>query len=247
LAEKLAQEPENAALAADLLSADQSAGRTREAIPHLAKASATNPKDTPLSLRVAALQAWFRQEKGLAATRQRIQSFAKDTKEAMTAARAAEACSIMPCTDNVALEAALALARAAMKLGKVGEFGEWNQLALGMAEYRSGNDAAADPAPRAAAQAGPNNPHITGTSAFYRAMSLFRQGKKAEARKLAISAAAKMKPLPVDEENPRASVTPPPCGGDTQEYLIMWLAYKEAKAMIEFDAHLAAPAHPKAK
>ncbi len=34
-----------------------------------------------------------------------------------------------------------------------------------------------------------------GTSAFFRAMSLFRQGKKDEARKLAIAAAAKMKPL----------------------------------------------------
>ena len=59
---------------------------------------------------------------------------------------------------------------------------EWNLLALGMAEYRSGNDAAADQALLAAAEAGPNNPHVTGTSPFYRAMSLFRQGKPDEAR-----------------------------------------------------------------
>jgi WD40 repeat protein len=210
-----------------------STGRTREAVPYLATASAANPNDTLLSLKVAALQAWFGQEKELAATLQRIRTFAKDTKEAMTAERAAKACSILPCTDKGELEAALALGRAGMKLGKGGE---WNLLALGMAQYRSGNDAAADEALLAAAQAGPNNPHVTGTAAFYRAMSLFRQGEKDKARKLAVSAAAQMKPLPTDEQNPLANVTAPAGGGDIQEYLIMWLAYKEAKALLKFDA-----------
>jgi hypothetical protein len=65
-----------------------------------------------------------------------------------------------------------------------------------------------------------------GTSAFYRAMSLFRQGQKDEARKLAIAATAKMKPLPKDNENPLADDATP-------DDLILWLAYKEAKAMIE--------------
>ena len=98
-----------------------------------------------------------------------------------------------------------------------------------MAEYRSGNYAAADEALLAAAKAGPNNRCVTGTSAFYRAMSLFRQGKQDEARKLAIAAAAKMKPLPKDEQNPLA-------GDANHDDLILWLAYKEAKAMIKFDA-----------
>jgi hypothetical protein len=99
-----------------------------------------------------------------------------------------------------------------------------------MAEYRSGNDAAADEALIAAAKAGPNNPHSTGMAAFYRAMSLFRQGKKDEARKLAIGAAAQMKPLPKDEQNPL------PNNAFPWDDLILWLAYKEAKAMIQFDA-----------
>src|SRR5262249_50296414 len=149
--------------------------------------------------------------------------------------RAAKACSILPSTDKVELEAALALGRSGVKLGKVGELGEWNLLALGMAEYRGGDDAAALEALLAAAQAGPNNPHITGTAGFYRAMSLFRQGKKDEARRLVISAAAKMKPLPADEQNPLANVTPPPGGGDTQEYLILWLAYKEARTLLKIE------------
>jgi len=223
------------------------AGHTREAVPFLAKASAVNPKDTILSLKVAALQAWFGQEKELAHTRQRILAFAKDSNEPITAERAAKACSIVSYTDKRELEEALRLGRAAMKLGKVGELGGWNELALGMAEYRSGNDSAAEKALLAAARADPNNPHIGGTSAFYRAMVLFRQGKKDEARKLAISAAVRMKPLPTDVQNPLSNVTPPPGGGDTVEFLILWLAYKEANAMIKFDAAVASPVQPKAK
>jgi tetratricopeptide (TPR) repeat protein len=222
-------QPTDVALLTKLEMAYQSAGRTRDAVPHLATASAANPKDTLLSLKVAALQAWFGQEKELAATRQRILAFARDTKEAMTAERAAKACSILPYTDKAELEAALAMGHMAMNLGKVGDFGEWNHLAIGMAEYRSGNNAAADKSLLAAAQAAvPNYPTITGTAAFYRAMSLFRQGKKEEARRLVISTSAKMKPPPTDEQNPLANV-------DSQEYLIMWLAYKEARTLLKIE------------
>jgi hypothetical protein len=56
-----------------------------------------------------------------------------------------------------------------------------------MAEYRSGHYAAALEALDAAASAGPNNPQVTGMAAFYRAMSLFRQGKAEEARQLALT------------------------------------------------------------
>ncbi len=221
-----------------LATAYQSAGRTREAVAYMARASADNPKDTAISMEVAALQAWFGQEKELAATRQRIQAFATDTKEKETAERAAKAFSILPCTDKAELEAALVLARSAMKLGNGPE---WRcLLALGMAEYRSGNDVAADRALLAAAKANPNDPEVTGVSSFFRAMSLFRQGKKDEARKVAIAAAAKMKPLPADEQNPLAESAG---HGD----LIVWLAFKEAKAMIRFNAAPAPPETPHGK
>lgn len=64
-------------------------------------------------------------------------------------------------------------------------------------------------------------------------MALFRQGKSDLARKLATEAAAKMRPLPDDEQKPLA-------GGADHDHLIMWLAYREAKAMIQFDATRAA-------
>ena len=89
-------------------------------------------------------------------------------------------------------------------------------------------------------RAGSNNPIVTGISAFYRAMSLFRQGSRDEARKLAIAAAAKMKPLPKDEQNPLAD-------GAYYDDLILWLAHKEAKDLIKFDAAPTNPATPDGK
>jgi hypothetical protein len=58
---------------------------------------------------------------------------------------------------------------------------------------------------------------------------LFRQGKEDEARKLATEAAAKMNPLPKDEKNPLV-------GCASSDDLTLWLAYKEAKSLIQFDA-----------
>jgi hypothetical protein len=59
----------DAAVLTKLATTYQSAGRTREAIPVLAKVSATVPTDTLLALKVAALQAWFGQEEELADAR----------------------------------------------------------------------------------------------------------------------------------------------------------------------------------
>jgi RNA polymerase sigma factor (TIGR02999 family) len=204
----------------------ENSGRTDEAVACYLKASELEPKDTVLSLKVAALLAWFGRDRDFAATRQRILAFAKGTKDAGPANEGAKACSIRPSADKAELDAALALGRAAVKANSGGN---WNLVALGMAEYRSGNYAAADAALLAAAKAAPGHAQATGIAGFYRAMSLFRQGKADETRKLAAETAAKMKPLPADEKNPLA-------GGAHYDDLIWWLAYREAKALIGFDA-----------
>jgi hypothetical protein len=160
----------------------------------------------------------------------------KDTNQRLVAETAAKACRILPATDKADLEAALSLGRTAVQLQRSG----FTLLARGMAEYRSTNDAAAQEALLAAANANPSDPQVTGMAAFYRAMSLCRQGKHDEARKLALAAASKMKPLPKDEQNPLANIV----GADG---LIMWLAYKEAKAVIQFDATAAPRAQPHTK
>jgi WD40 repeat protein/serine/threonine protein kinase len=205
------------------------AGRTQDALPHLVSVSTANPEDTILSMKVAALQAWFGQDKEYAETCASAIEFAKSTSVPATAERAAKICCLRPAPDSSRRDSALALARQAVKLGKADPFLPWFQMTLAMAEYRGGDDASTRQALRAAAEAGKNDPYLTNLAAFYRAMSLSQQGKADEARKLLLAAAAKMKPLPKDDRNPLA-------GDAGHDDLILWLAYKEAKALIELDA-----------
>ncbi len=237
---RLTDQRADVAFLTKLATACQSGGRTREAVPYLAKTSAADPSDTLLFVRVAALQAWFGQEKELADTCRRGLQLAENTTVPETADRVAKACCLLPSTEKARLEAVLALARQAVRLGKDSLYLPWFQMALGMAEFRSGHFEEADAALIAAAKGVTDNPYVTGTSAFYRAMSLFRQGQEDGARKLATAAAATIKPLPKDANNPLA-------GDASFDDLIMWLAYKEAKAMIPFDATRAAPAQPRTK
>jgi tetratricopeptide (TPR) repeat protein len=224
----ITDQPADGNLLTKLFTIYQSAGRTREGIPYLAMTSAAKPDDTMLLLKVAALQAWFGQDKEHAVTARRGLELAKNSAALEVAERVAKACCFLRSSDQAQIGAALALAHKAVDLGGNNLFLPYFKMALGMAEYRSGHLAEAEAAFLDAAERGQNSPHVTGTSAFYRALCLFRQGKKAEAGKLAIEAAAKMKPLPKDEKNPLA-------GNANYDDLIMWLAYKEAKAMIKFD------------
>jgi hypothetical protein len=211
------------------------AGRTQEALVHLAAASALDPKDTMLALDVASLQAWFGQDAELAVTIKRVRENAKGTTDPSTPERAAKICVLRPTSDKAQLESALALAHRAVELGRGNGFLPYCQMALGMVEYRNGEYAAADEALTASIDARGTIPQLSGTSAFYRAMSLYRLGKEAEARALAKEAVSKMRPLPADEKNPLA-------GNVNHDHLILWMAYKEARDLVKFDA--AAPGSP---
>jgi tetratricopeptide (TPR) repeat protein len=179
----------------------------------------------PNFLNTAALQAWFGQDKELAATCDRTLKHLKDTTNAALAEKAAKICSLRP-LDEKTHESALVLAQRAVELGKGNAFEANFQMALGMAEYRSGNYANADAALLAAFQIGKGNYYVSWTSAFYRAMSLFQQGKEVEARKLAAEAISKMKPLPLNERYPLS-------GKSNADDLILWMAYKEAKELLK--------------
>jgi serine/threonine protein kinase/tetratricopeptide (TPR) repeat protein len=178
-------------------------------------------------LAAAAQQAWFGNEEEWAATCERALSNAQDTKIATVADRVAKLCSLRP-SDEKTHQAALLLARRAVELGKGHRYMPYFLTALGMAEYRSGHFTEADAALAAAIEAGKDNPHVAGTSAFYRAMSLFRLGKEDQAKQLATQAAANMKPLPKDDKKPLA-------GGANADDLILWLVYKEARDLIKLD------------
>jgi hypothetical protein len=229
------------------------AGRTANALAYLATLSAAKPEDTLLLLKLAALQAWFGQDQELAATCRRGLAGAKNATDLETADRVAKACCLLPWTDQTQQDAVLALARKAVQLGKDSDDLPWFQMALGMAEYRRGHFADADATLLAAAKSARNMSNIYardkyyvgGTSALYRAMSLLRQGKKNEARQLALEAASRMSPLPKDEKNPLAGNA---LRSDWwNDDLIVWMAYKEAKAMIQFDAAPLLEAKPNQK
>jgi hypothetical protein len=234
---KQAKEQERRSAAADRQIA---AGRTQDALVHLVALSAAKSEDIWLFTKLATLQAWFGLDKELAETCRRGLESAKNTTDAGTADRVAKVCCVLPSTETAQLEAALELARKAVQLSKGGQNGSWFQMALGMAEYRNGHFAEANAALMLATKGNGDNPLVAGTSSLYRAMSLFRQGKEDEARKLATAAAAKMKPLPKDEKNPLADNAYP-------DDLILWMAFKEAKSLIKFEPPPAAPAPPNGK
>src|SRR5262249_9365251 len=159
--------------------------------------------------------------------------------------RVAKACSLLPWNDKTQQEELLALARKAVQLEslRVDDRGfkgsrnlPWYQVALGMAEYRSGHFAEADAALLAAAKRAPSagaSRQTATTGAWPPAMSLSRKGKENEARQLTLETVSWMKPLPTDQKTPLAAKL----GNPGLIYdLIPWLAYKEAKALIQFDA-----------
>jgi streptomycin 6-kinase len=65
-------------------------------------------------------------------------------------------------------------------------------------------------------------------------MTLSRQGKDDEARRVATEALSRMRPLPSDEANPLA-------GGVNHDDLILWMACKEATALLSLDTGPASP------
>jgi WD40 repeat protein/serine/threonine protein kinase len=214
-------------------------GRTADALGQLVIVSAAKPGDTSLAIKLAALQAWFGHDKELADTCGRALESARGTFDPLKSGQLSRICCLRPTPERSRWEAALALARKAVEIAKEDPYTGSTvvrlldlKLTLGMAEYRSGHFAEADAALLAVAK-GPEKHYdmelAAGTANFYRAMSLFRQGKEVEAQKLATEAAAQMKPLPKDDKNPLA-------GGATADDLMLWLAYKEAKAMVHFDA-----------
>jgi hypothetical protein len=109
-------------------------------------------------------------------------------------------------------------------------------MTLGICEFRSGHMIEADAALVAAMKTQTQDSLIWLTSAFYRSMNLFRQGKRDEARQLATEAASKMKPLPKDQKTRL-----------WHDDLILWMAYKEAKEQLKLESISTASGPPGSK
>jgi WD40 repeat protein len=205
-----------------------SVGRHGEAIIFLNEACKANPRDTDASLTLATWQTWFGQDAGYEATRRRLVNQAQGTDQAGTAERAAKAACLRPTADVALLTNALNLAQQAVELGKTSALLPWYQLGLGLAQYRNGQYATAEQTLSIAERTVGNDNHdIQGIARFFRAMSLFRQDRIEEARKLFSQEAAQMPPLPKDQSKPLLDGSPV-----SHDVLIWWLAYKEAKSVL---------------
>jgi serine/threonine protein kinase/tetratricopeptide (TPR) repeat protein len=217
------------------------ASREEEAMTVLEQAGEWNPMNTDASFKLAVWQAWFGQDSAYQATREHLLQQTGGTDDPLRADRAAKAYCLRPSTNAAQLAAALNLARHAVEIGQNDRYLPWYQMGLGLAEYRNGQYAAAENALAIAEQTAGSMNDILGTARFFRAMSLARQDKTAEARSLFSDEEAKMPALPQDESHPRVDGQPV-----HQDVLICWLAYKEAKALIEGpSAPVAEPPLPK--
>ena len=208
------------------------AGRFAEDLSLMEASCAVKPRRIQSYWKLAALQAWLGRGDGLATTRRRFLASARgaDGTETLTADITGKVCSLLSSTDPAGADAAFALGRRAVDLGRGSDYLDYHLMDLGMAEYRAGHFAEADAA-LVAAIARPGSAHrcVRETSAYNRAMNFSRQGRGDEARKVPVDAAAAMRPLPLDEKITTA-------GEVHHDDLIMWLAYKEANALIGFDA-----------
>jgi serine/threonine protein kinase/tetratricopeptide (TPR) repeat protein len=209
-------------------------GITAGDVPILSQKSVRDPQDSLLAMKVAALQAWFGQDVDYAATCKRVIETAEQAaKTEDVRERAAKNWCLRPSDDVVMLPRVLALAREAAKAELNMDQRSWYQQTLGMAEFRAGNDKAAETAFLRAeeeAETGDWHPEwrqfIQGPSRFYRAMMLFRKGQDQAAKDLFHEAEAQIPPLP---EN-AAHVLPVEV---SQDQLLCWLAYKEAAALLK--------------
>jgi tetratricopeptide (TPR) repeat protein len=171
-------------------------------------------------------QAWQGKDAEHAETSRRLLELAAETADASIANRAAKAYCLRPSSDSQLIETALTLARRAVDLDKGHQNFPWDEMVLGMAEYRQGKYRAADQALAAAEELGKGNRFVRDPARFFHAMSLFQQGNKSEARQMFNEVETRMKPLPADEHQPLTDKVGP-------DNLVVWLAYKEAKAMLQ--------------
>ncbi len=203
------------------------AGRSTEALALLAKECELDPKNTEASLTLAAWQIWFGHDADFEATRHRLVQQAEGTDQPDTAECAATAACLRPANDAAIMTNALQLAQRAVELGHGSSSLPGYQLSLGLAQYRIGQFSAAEQSIVLAEQTMGNQDDLQGIAHLFHAMTLFRQERPDEARRLFSQAEAQMPPLPKDEGKPSVD------GRHlSHNVLIWWLAYKEAKSLI---------------
>jgi tetratricopeptide (TPR) repeat protein len=210
-----------------LVSSYAETGRSADALTLQGKVCELDPKNTDASLTLATLQTWFGRDADYDASRRRLVQQAQGTDQAGTAERAAKAACLRPSEDTVLLTNVLNLAQRAVELGKASSSMPYYQLGLGLAEYRTGQFAAAEQSIVAAERTLGDQDEIQGIAHMFHSMALFRQNRAEEARKLFTQAEVQMPPLPKDANQPSAD-------GRVFDHdlLVWWLSYQESKSLL---------------
>ena len=203
------------------------AGRAKEAISLLRNFTNNHPQDTDVRLTLAAWQAWFGKTNGYETTRRQFVQWAARNTDASPAQAAVKAYCLEPSTNAALLAQALSIAQRGVEFRKGTSLQTWYQLSLGMVQYRMGDYADAENSLSVAAQNAGQYQDVPPTAAFFRAMSLFQQGHKDEARQLFAQAEAQMTPYPQDPSKPVIAGQ-----AASHDVIVSWLAYREAKALL---------------
>jgi tetratricopeptide (TPR) repeat protein len=199
----------------------------------LTRPASPSSQRTNLAVKLGAMAVWLVKTIEYEAWCKQLLIWGTATQNADDAERVAKVASLRPTKDPAIRAEVVALAERAVSLTKDKNPGglAWRQMVLSMAYYRNGDYVSAERVLGTAQDAAESRAsfYCAGTARLYRAISLFQMGRENEARELFTSTAAKIaqeKPLPADDQHPLST-------GATHDDLVLWLALKEAKALIE--------------
>jgi serine/threonine protein kinase/WD40 repeat protein len=206
-----------------------------EVLALLNRQAIANPGDTMQSLKLALLQVWFRKHAEHATlSRRLIEAAERQADNGDTMVRAAAAYCLTPFSNDRPLQGrALQLAQNAANLAQNRWKEAWYQHTLGLVYFRLGDNAEAAKALARADKAAEGlegdqrrfaSPLQTSVK-FIRCMVLLADGMKADAEVLFAEGVAAMPPPPDDDRRILESVP-------ALEDLIVWLAYREAKPLL---------------
>jgi tetratricopeptide (TPR) repeat protein len=202
------------------------ANRTRQALPHWKMITDSTPAETSIALKLTLLHAWYKQSDEFTAASRHLLRRATAETNALRLARFATAINLLPSPDRAQAESNLALAKKALALNLDPSRSAAYRLAVGMSEYRMQQFTAAVSTLEAIAKEFQTTSPNTLTAGLFQCMSLVQLGRKDEARSLFQSLQSKLRPLPMDPENPLRE-------GVREEDLTAWIASKEAASLLE--------------
>jgi tetratricopeptide (TPR) repeat protein len=207
------------------------AGQGSKAIDTLQKILDSNPSDADAALSMAVLQIWYEENDDYEATRHNVMLSARADAEASVAEIIAKTYCLEPSTNTSLLQKALDLAQRGVNLRTNTPWLSWQQLSLGMAQYRLGQYTDAENTLALAEQDAGKFTDVPPTARFYRAMCLYSENRVDEAHQLFSQTESQMTPYPRDPDKPVIGNKPA-----SYDVIITWLAYREARTLLNSSA-----------